>query len=65
MKKIRDLVYNKDGSIDMQIEHPMHGWVPFTASPNDVMKYGKALYKEAVKGKHGTIKAYHDTQTKK
>lgn len=28
-------VSTADGWIDCEINHPVHGWVPFTANPND------------------------------
>ena len=40
----RKPVRNPDGTIDCEVEHTMHGWIPFTASPDDVMEYGRKLY---------------------
>jgi hypothetical protein len=39
--------YNKFGSIDCEIEHPVFGWIPFTASPNDVEETGREVFAEA------------------
>ena len=59
---IKDLKYNAAGTVDMQIFHPTYRWIPFTASPDDVMPHGKVIYQEVVTGKYGSIKAYNDTQ---
>lgn len=32
--------------IDCEIEHPTYGWVPFTASPDDVEEQGRAIFAE-------------------
>jgi hypothetical protein len=32
--------------IDCEIEHPTYGWIPFTASPNDVEEPGRAIFAE-------------------
>ncbi|MER9628903.1 hypothetical protein [Mesorhizobium sp. M0296] len=34
-------------SIDMEINHPVHGWIPFTASPRDPEVLGRQLYASA------------------
>lgn len=31
----RSAKYNRLGTIDCEIEHPTHGWIPFTCDPND------------------------------
>lgn len=56
----RNLQYaNQEGTlIDMEIEHPTYGWLPFTASPDDVEEYGRAIYQEAKEGKLGDIAPY-------
>ncbi len=38
--------FNAAGSIDCEIEHPLYGWIPFTASVDDVEAYGKAVFTE-------------------
>ena len=40
----RNPVLLPDGRIDLEIEHPAHGWVPFTASPDDVAAHGRAIW---------------------
>jgi len=40
----RNARYNADGSIDCEIEHPVYGWIPFTATPNDPEDYGRELF---------------------
>ena len=42
----------------MEIEHPVYGWIPFTASPNDSEQHGRDLYTQAMTGTLGGIAAY-------
>ena len=46
----RNPVYSSaDGQqIDMEIEHPVYGWIPFTARPDDVEQHGRDLFAAAV-----------------
>jgi hypothetical protein len=44
----RNPKYNAVGTIDMEIDHPTYGWIPFTADPDDVEPLGKALYDAAI-----------------
>lgn len=39
---------NAFGSIDCEIEHPQFGWIPFTASSDDIEPHGRELF-EALK----------------
>jgi len=57
---IRNLQYaNQEGTlIDIEIEHPTYGWIPFTASPDDFEEHGRVLYQEAKEGKLGSISPY-------
>jgi hypothetical protein len=43
----RNAKYNAFGSIDCEIEHPIHGWIPFTADPNDVEPLGAEVFNAA------------------
>jgi hypothetical protein len=45
---MRNPAYNADGTIDCEINHPDYGWIPFTASPDDVAAHGRAIYAEAL-----------------
>ena len=47
-KAFRNPSYNHLGSIDVEIEHPALGWVPFTASPDDISEEGRELYQAVV-----------------
>lgn len=53
----RNLKYNAHGTIDMEIEHPRYGWIPFTASPNDSELLGRELHAAAIAGEIGAIAA--------
>lgn len=44
--------------INLEIEHPEYGWIPFTADPNDVEEHGRQLYAEAAAGQFGPIAEY-------
>ena len=44
--------------IDCEIEHPVHGWIPFTANPNDGEPLGKEVYDACVAGQAGPIAPY-------
>lgn len=47
--KFRNAKYNAAGTIDCEVEHPNFGWVPFTASPSDILAHGRDIY-ELAKG---------------
>lgn len=40
----RNAQYNVLGTIDCEIEHPNFGWIPFTASPDDVEPLGVEVF---------------------
>ena len=42
--KIRNPQHTADGRIDCEIEHPVHGWIPFTADPNDIEEHGRQIH---------------------
>ena len=44
MMNYRNPKMNDDGTIDCEIEHPVYGWVPFTASPDDVEAFGREMF---------------------
>jgi hypothetical protein len=56
--EIRNVKYTKSGLIDMEINHPNHGWVSFTATPDDIEDYGRELYAKALAGDFGDIAPY-------
>jgi hypothetical protein len=41
---IRNIVPLPDGRFDCEIEHPLWGWIPFTADANDVEPHGRAIH---------------------
>lgn len=49
----RNPKHNAAGTIDLEIEHPAYGWIPFTASPDD--EAGSAIYAAAIAGEYGPI----------
>jgi hypothetical protein len=52
----RNPKYNFDETIDCEINHPIYGWIPFTASKNDVEESGRQIYQEILSG--GSIAPY-------
>jgi hypothetical protein len=36
--------------IDCEINHPTYGWIPFTASPDDVEAHGRDIFAALAKG---------------
>ena len=43
----RNAIYTADGKIDCEIDHPVHGWIPFTADPDDVEPLGAQVFAAA------------------
>lgn len=56
--QIRNPRQNAVGTIDCEIEHPVHGWLPFTASPNDVEAHGREIYARLVAAEAGPVGEY-------
>lgn len=40
----RNAVYNRHGTINCEIEHPVYGWIPFTAAPDDIEPIGNIMF---------------------
>ena len=39
--------FNANGTIDMEVDHPVYGLIPFTASPDDPEEHGRLLFADA------------------
>jgi hypothetical protein len=50
--------HNAFGTIDLEINHPVYGWIPFTASPADSEQIGQDLFARAVAGEFGPVAPY-------
>ena len=50
--------YNADGTIDCEWDHPVHGVIPFTASPHDVEEHGRAMFEWLARGDFGPVAPY-------
>jgi hypothetical protein len=46
--QVRNPVFTADGRIDCEVEHPQFGWIPFTASADDVEQHGRDAYAAAL-----------------
>lgn len=44
--------------VNLILEHPVHGAIPFTASPDDGEAHGRELFARAIAGEFGQIAAY-------
>ena len=44
---IRNFVWVQPDSIDLEVEHPVHGWMPFTANEDDVEEHGRQIFAQA------------------
>lgn len=44
--------------IDCEIEHPVFGWIPFTANPQDVEEHGRELFAMLAAGEGGPVADY-------
>jgi len=56
MIQARNLKLNKNGTIDLEFNHHIFGWIPFTASKNDCEPHGVEIYQRAINGDYGEIK---------
>lgn len=52
----RNAKHNAHGTIDLEINHPIYGWLPFTATPDDPEHHGRDLYAAALAS--GEVAAY-------
>ena len=41
---VRNPSYLANGNIDCEYNHPVYGWIPFTASPDDVEELGRTIF---------------------
>lgn len=48
--ELRNATFNADGTINVEVNHPVYGWLPFTASQDDVEATGREIYAEALAG---------------
>lgn len=46
--EIRNPAFNAFGTIDCEINHPVHGWIPFTADPADPVEMGALVHAAAM-----------------
>ena len=46
MIEYRNPTYNENGTIDVEINHPDFGWIPFTASADDCEPHGRQIFED-------------------
>ena len=46
MIEYRNAHYNQFGTVDLEINHPDYGWIPFTASADDPDQFGRDVFAE-------------------
>ena len=56
MYECKNLVKTKAGDIDLELNHPAFGWIPFTASARDCEPHGVEIYNRASRGDYGPVK---------
>lgn len=58
--EVRNASYaNAEGTaINVELNHPRLGWIPFTASENDVEEHGRVIFADIKSGNKGPIAAY-------
>lgn len=44
MVEYRNAKYDASGTITCEMNHPVFGWVPFTASATDVEEHGRLIF---------------------
>ena len=54
----RNLKYDADGSILLEIDTVEHGWIPYRLMANDVSEYGSTLHEQVTAGMCGDITPY-------
>lgn len=52
---VRSPKHATSGSIDCEYNHPVFGWIPFSASPTDSEALGRSIYFKAIAGDFGPI----------
>lgn len=51
----RNPVRISESAINLELNHPVYGWIPFTASPDDVELHGREIYEAAARGDYGEV----------
>lgn len=58
IKNAKNPKFTENNSVDLQIEHPDYGWIPFSARPDDIEEHGRDIYARAISGEFGPIAPY-------
>ena len=54
----RNPKFSSANTVNLEIEHPQYGWLPFTASPDDTEAHGRDLFARAIAGEFGSVVEY-------
>jgi hypothetical protein len=55
---LRNAQINSLGTIDCELDHPIHGWIPFTAVPDDPDEGGRVIHQLLADGQFGVVAPY-------
>lgn len=55
MMEVRNPRHNINGTIDCEINHPVFGWIPFTANQDDPEPLGREIHAAITRGDAGEI----------
>lgn len=53
---------NHASGVDCEINHPVHGWIPFSALPGDVEALSAEILADYAAGKFGVLPPYQKPQ---
>lgn len=49
-RPIKNARYGPGGTINVEVEHPEYGWIPYTANPHDPEEGGRRFFEHLVRG---------------
>lgn len=58
--EVRSARFNRAGGIDCEINHPDFGWIPFTASADDIEEHGRSIYSQLMSS--GKVQPYNEEE---
>lgn len=55
--EVKNPVWVGNDVINVDVNHPVYGWMEFSAMPTDVLEHGRQIFADCVAGKFGPIGA--------